>query len=409
LIAHQAYKNNPDRQNDLKYLQETIMKFWNFAPAVAASLVLNLGLLSVAGAQTVMIGVIAALTGGAAPWGMAAAEGAKIAAAVANAKGGLDVGGKKHKVEVIAYDDQYKAADAVGAYNRLTKQDGVQYVIIMSSAGALALKQTIEDDKVIALTSSYSAKTIDANTRYMFRLFSVSSDYLPSMISWMKANHKERRVVMLNPNDETGWDQTQVSARLFKEHGYQVIGQDLYERSVKDFQPILTKILALKPDLIDLGSTPPATAGLMLRQARELGYKGLVMKTGGAGPKDIVAGAGKAASEGMVSVLYADPRNEGYQRVAAEYKKSVGQDPNEIIVSFYDATNVLLEAIRKAGDARDTTKVAASFAKALPMKSAQGDLLALGGKAPAAGQQIMSTMYIGVLRDGKPVVVGKAN
>jgi branched-chain amino acid transport system substrate-binding protein len=133
------------------------------------------------------------------------------------------------------------------------------------------------------------------------------------------------------------------------------------------------------------------------------------MKTGGAGPKDIVAGAGKAASEGMVSVLYADPGNEGYKRVAAEYKKSVGQDPNEIIVSFYDATNVLLEAIRKAGDARDTTRVAASFAKALPMKSVQGDMLALGGKASAAGQQIMSTMYIGVIKDGKPVVVGKAN
>ncbi|WP_158592318.1 ABC transporter substrate-binding protein [Noviherbaspirillum sedimenti] len=385
------------------------MKLQKSAKTFVVGLGLSVGLLAGASAETLKIGVIAALTGGAAPWGMAAAEGAKIAAAAANAKGGLDVGGKKYQVEVVAYDDQYKAADAVAAYNRLVRQDGAKYVIIMSSAGALALKQNIEDDKIIGLTSSYSAKAIDANSRYMFRLFSVSSDYLPAMIGWMKANYKERRVFMLNPNDETGWDQTQVSGRLFKQNGYEVIGQDLYERTVKDFQPIFTKIIAMKPEMIDLGGTPPATAGLMMRQAREMGYKGLFMKTGGAGPRDIVAGAGKEAAEGMVSVLYADPNNEGYKRLAAEYKKSLGQEPNEIIVAFYDATNVLLQAIQKAGDARDTTKVAAAFAKALPMKSAQGDLLALGGNTSAgAGQQIISTNYIGVIKNGQPVVVGKA-
>lgn len=385
------------------------MKVQKFVKSLAVGLGITVGMLTVASAQTIKIGVIAALTGGGAPWGIATAEGAKIAAAEVNAKGGLDVGGKKHKVEVVAYDDQYKAADAVAAYNRLTRQDGAKYVIIMSSAGALALKQNIEDDKVIGLTSSYSAKVIDSNTKYMFRLFSVASDYLPAMVSWMKANYKERRVYVLNPNDETGWDQTQLSTRLMKEKGFDIVGQELFERTVKDFQPIFTKMIAAKPELVDLGSTSPATAGLMMRQAREMGYKGLFIKTGGAGPRDIVAGAGKEAAENMMSVLYADPKNAGYKRLAAEFKKSVGQEPNEIIVSFYDATNVLFQAIQKAGDAADTSKVAAAFGKALPMKSVQGDVLTFGGKASAGvDQQIMSTMYIGVMKNGEPVIVGKA-
>lgn len=395
--------------NTKTYWMETNMELGKFAKALVAGLGLSIGAVGVANAQTVKIGVIAALTGGGAPWGMAAAEGTKIAAAEINAKGGLDVGGKKHKVEVIAYDDQYKAADAVAAYNRLVRQDGAKYVILMSSAAALALKQNIEDDKIIGLTSSYSAKAIDVNTRYMFRLFSVASDYLPSLVSWTRDNYKERRVFTLNPNDETGWDQSKLSEKLFKQNGFDVVGQEVYERTLKDFQPMFTKIIAIKPELIDLGSTSPATAGLMIRQARELGYKGLFIKTGGAGPKDIVAGAGKEAAENMVSVLYADPKNEGYQRIAAAYKKSVGQDPNEIVVSFYDATHVLLQAIQKSGDANDTTKVAASFAKVLPMKSAQGDMMHLGGKASmGVDQQIMSTMYIGVMKNGEPVVVGKA-
>lgn len=384
------------------------MKLTKLAWTVTVALSVTGGLPAAAHADTLKIGVIAALTGGGAPWGAAAAQGPKILASEINAKGGLDVNGKKYKVEVIAYDDQYKAADAVAAYNRLVRQDGVKYVFIMASAGALALKQNVEADKVIALTSSYSAKAVDANSKYMFRMFSVAADYLPSLVEWIKNNYKERRIVLINPNDETGWDQARLSDRLFRENGFQVLGQDLYERTQKDFQPLLTKIIGLKPEVIDLGSTPPATAGLIVRQARELGYKGLFIKTGGAGPNEIVAAAGKEAAEGMISILYADRASEGYKRIASEYKKSVGQDPNEILVSFYDGASVLLQAIQKAGDVNDTSKVAAAFSKALPMTSVQGDTLRLGGKATSgADQQIMSVMYIGVIRNGMPVVVGK--
>lgn len=386
-----------------------MMKLTKLAWTVTVALSVTGGLPAAAHADTLKIGVIAALTGGGAPWGAAAAQGPKILASEINAKGGLDVNGKKYKVEVIAYDDQYKAADAVAAYNRLVRQDGVKYVFIMASAGALALKQNVENDKVVALTSSYSAKAVDANSKYMFRMFSVAADYLPSLVEWIKNNYKERRVVTINPNDETGWDHAKLSEKLFKQNGFQILGQELYERTQKDFQPMLTKLIGLKPELIDLGSTPPATAGLIVRQARELGYKGLFSKTGGAGPNEIIAAAGKEAAEGMISILYADRAAEGYKRIASEYRKSVGQEPNEILVSFYDGASVLLNAIQKSGDAQDTTKVAAAFSKALPMPSVQGDMLRLGGKATSgADQQIMSVMYIGVIRNGVPVVVGKA-
>src|SRR5437868_7987202 len=120
------------------------------AISAAVGLSLYAGLMTTAASETLKIGVIAALTGGGAPWGTAAAQGPKILANEVNAKGGLDVGGKKYHVEVVAYDDQYKAADAVAAYNRLVRQDGVKYVIVMASAGTLAIKQSVESDKVIA-------------------------------------------------------------------------------------------------------------------------------------------------------------------------------------------------------------------------------------------------------------------
>jgi branched-chain amino acid transport system substrate-binding protein len=384
------------------------MNIKKLATGFAVGIGLYASLLAGASAQTLKIGVIAALTGGGAPWGMATQYGPQILADEINAKGGLDVGGKKYKIEVIAYDDQYKAADAVAAYNRLVNDDGVKYVIIMSSAATMALKQTVEDDKVIGLTSAGTTKSIDANSKYMWRLYSIAVDFDPPFIAWLKNNVKERRAVILNPNDETGWDQTQLVDKLFKQNGFDVVGSEMFERSVKDFQPLLTKIMGMKPDLIDLGSTSPATAALIVRQARELGYKGLLVKSSGPSVQAIVEGAGKEASEGMINLLYVDPNHEGYKRLAASYRKKVGQDPNEMIVTFYDATNVLLHAIQKAGDINDTTKVAASFAKVLPLPSVQGDDITLGGKATSgADQQFMTVDYVGIIKNGQAVVAGK--
>ncbi|CAN5725004.1 ABC transporter substrate-binding protein [soil metagenome] len=371
-------------------------------------LVLSAGLAAGAGAQTLKIGVIAALTGPGAPWGLAAQQGATILAAEVNAKGGLEVAGKKYKVDVVAYDDQYKATDAVAAYQRLVKQDDVRYLILMSSPSTMALKQNVEDDQVVALTSGITPFAVDAKTKYMFRLFSNPVDYVPGFAQWLKANVKERRIVVLNPNDEAGLDQNQLCEGLYRKAGFDVVGRELFERAQKDFQPLLTKIIGMKPDIIDLGSTAPATAGVLVRQGRELGYKGLFVKSSGPSPKEIVAAAGKEAAEGMVNLLYVDPGNDGYKQIAAEYRKAIGQEPNEIIVPFYDATNVLLRAIQKAGDVRDTTKVAAAFAQALPMQSVQGDTLTLGGKATSGvDRQILTVDYIGVIRDGKAVSVGK--
>ncbi|MCO5072198.1 MAG: ABC transporter substrate-binding protein [Rhizobiaceae bacterium] len=371
-------------------------------------LLAGLTIASLVHAETLKVGVIAPLTGGGAPWGMAAKGGVEIAAKELNEKGGLKVGDTTHDIEVISYDDKYAAADAVAAYNRLVNQDGAKYVVLVTSAATMALKQTIEDDDVLAFTASYTIQALDANSHHMVRLYSPPADYVPSFVSWMKDNLKERKVVIVNPNDETGWDQTKLFKSEFQKSGFEVVGEELFERGQTDFTPMLTKIKSLNPEIVEIGGTPPATAGLIVRQARELGYTGLFTKMGGAGPHDIVAAAGKQASEGIINMLYANPADAGFQTLREKYKANEGHDPNEIIVSFYDAANVLFDAIKAGGNADDPEAARAALPGIMPVKSIQGDELTLGGKDRyGVDAQIMSVNYIGEIKDGEPVVIGK--
>ena len=378
------------------------MKFYKLVIALGAAALLYQGsaLYDVAHAQQPLkIGIIGPMTGPGAPWGVAAKMSAQILADEVNAKGGLNVGTTKYHVEVVAYDDQYKAAEAVAAYNRLLG-DGVKYIMIVTSAPAMAVKQQIEDDKVVTITSAVAAAVIDDKTKYMIRLNSVPQIFLPGYVAWMKANLTERSVVALNPNDETGWAIGKLGAEEFKKNGFDLLSGELYERSTRDFSPLLTKVVALKPQLIDLASSSPSTSGLIVRQARELGFKGRFVQTSGSGWPEIVEAAGKEAAEGLVNVLVADTSNPNYQKLATLYEKAIGQRPNEFIATYYDGFRVMLSAIEKAGDVKDTSKVVASFKDVLPTKSIQG------GNISWTPQQMLTTVYVSILQDGKPVIKG---
>lgn len=360
-----------------------------------------LGAAAGAQAQTVKIGLIAPMTGAGAAWGIALAEGGKIRAAEINARGGMDVGGKKMKVEVIAYDDQYKASEALAAYNRLVTRDGVKNIVVLVSASAMALKKNIEDDKIVTLTGAFASKAIDSDTKFMNRAQSIPVGYMPPLASWLKGYMKERRIALVNPNDETGWEQNEVTKEAFKREGFDIVAAELFERSQKDFQPLVTRLISLDPQIIDLGTCSPATAGLLVRQARELGYKGLFLKTGGPGWQEILEAAGNKNAEGIIGMGWSDTDSPGYKRIAAEYKKAIGQEPNVMIATYYDAVAVLLAAMEKSGDPNDTVKVAAALEKVMPMPSVQG------GDIAFKDHHMLTPVFMSQMKDGVPVIIAK--
>ena len=152
---------------------------------------------------------------------------------------------------------------------------------------------------------------------------------------------------------------------------------------------------------------PPQQPALIVRQARELGYKGVLIKTAGPSAFDIIAGAGKEASEGMINIAWSNPGHPEYQRVAAAYQKSIGQLPNDFIVAAYDSIMIMLKAIQKAGDVNDTAKVRDAIAQILPMKGMQGDEIRLGGKNTyGSDQEFLNPIYMTEVKNGVPVLVG---
>lgn len=356
-------------------------------------------------ADTLRIGTLGDLSGSAAIWGQAVRGGVEIACDEVNAQGGLKVGDKKYKIEVVPYDDQFQVSKTLAAAMRLSTQDGIKFVMgTVYSPGALAAKPVFERNKVLTMTAGYSKKILDGNPKYTYRVGVTHWEFIPLVIKWMKESGaiKGDRVALISQNDEGGWDIQKGAQEYYVKSGFKVVGSESYEPTVRDFQPALTRLIAANPQVVDVGGSPPALAGLIVRQAREMGYKGQFVKLGGPGPREIVAAAGKEAAEGLLQFIPGNPDTDGFKRIAAVYKQRYGGEMDTLAISYYDATKILLAAISKAGTTTDTDSVIEALQSIKSMPSVAGGNMRLSGKETyGVENQLIIPFYVGEIVDGK--------
>jgi len=308
--------------------------------------------------EDVKIGVIAALSGGGTAWGVGLQRGVQIALDEVNAAGGLTIGGKTHKFSIIAYDDQYNAAQAKVAVDRLVQQDRVKFLMgPVGSPGALSSLTVTQPAKVIQFVDGYAPGILknDFNAAYIFRADNSNLEFSDPVVAWVKESMPQvRKIGMIAPNDATGQAAVPTLIAAYKKQGFDV-WIDYYERGTKEFTPVLIRMMAQNIDLFDLNSAAPGDAGLMLKQVRQVGFRNTVMQAGGAGVDEIVAIAGPLAN-GFIKYDVFDETQPQAKPLLDAYAKKYSGPMNGMVPIYYNATQILLEAIRRA-DSLDTTRI----------------------------------------------------
>jgi branched-chain amino acid transport system substrate-binding protein len=368
--------------------------------AVAA----NVFAIGAASAETLTIGVNAALSGAGAVFGEGMAMAATNAAEEINARGGLKVGGKTYTIELKKYDDRYRAQDAVTAMERLILEDGAKYVVgPMGSASTLATQARTNSAKILTLTMAFSPKAIASDLPYSFRPAITTAEFPGPQLAWLNRTLAFKKVRALLPNDETGQ-----SVAASQQEAYRAIGVDLqvdyFERERVDFVPVLTRAL-MQLDALEIGGNSPTTAGLLVKQARELGYKGPIMVTGGDVTAELVKVAGKQAAEGVYVHLPIDtsrPETAAYIK-AFEQKYRLPANGHNLFI--YSGLQMLFAAMEKAGTVDDTTRVAKELEGLRDFPTVLGNASWTGLKRYGIDHQIDLPFYVGKIRDGVAVKV----
>lgn len=207
----------------------------------------------------IVLGSAISFTGKYSSNGINAKNGYDLAVKMINEKGGVKVGGKTYKLKVQYYDDESTPARTAQLLERLIQQDGVKYVLgPYSSATTKAAAPVTEKYKIPMVEAEGASRSLfTQGYRYMFAVLSTSELYLRSAISLAaelaeKAGKKPSsvRVAMVFENDPFSLDVRAGVVEDVQKYGMQVVIDDKMPRDLSDISATLTKVKALKPDIL---------------------------------------------------------------------------------------------------------------------------------------------------------------
>ena len=359
--------------------------------------------------KTLTIGLLGPLSGGAASYGVELQRGAEMRTDEINKAGGLKVGGDVYKIKLVAYDHKAQAAEAATATNKLVFQDKVKYIIGNAVGATCNAAQTItEPNKVMFSFVCWGTANLAPEKPYSFRSMLSQWELAEPFYRWVKENHpRVKRVAVISPNDTSGKDTNTAVVKALKVLAFEVTADEYYERGTKDFYPVLTKLLAQKPDMIDVAAAPAGEAGLILKQAMELGFKGAKGWTAGTNPFTIIGVAGREAAEGVWSPANINVKSEhvnsAVRKFGEAYEKRYGEVPGVIAVANFAAFDVFTQAMQRAGSV-ETDRVLEVLTKER-FETVWGPLVIGGKETYGIDRQFLYPLVISEVREGKIVDV----
>lgn len=371
----------------------------------------GLGLQSRAEAKELKIAVITALSGAGAEWGRGVLHGAELATEEVNAKGGLNIGGEKYTFKIVAYDDKYTGAGGAAAAHKAIYEDKVNIIIgSISSASVLAFQDLTEKNKVLVLANSWARDVLRPEKPYSFRMFMSSTQLAPGIAQWVrKLFPKIETAVTVAPNDATGWSVAEDYVKAYEDIGIKVISKEFPERGTKDYYPMLNRIKAKNPGLIQDGALGVGAVAILTKQIRELDLKALPIGGATIDPDLFVKLCGKKEAEGFIypSIFDVNSKKPIVVNFLKSFKKKYGEKATITYVdpSFYDATNLLFAALEKA-KSTDSTKVRDALETIREFEGVNGKLEFGGKETYGIDHQLYQSYYIAQIKDGRETILG---
>lgn len=374
---------------------------------LAMSAVLLAGCGGQQSADVIKLGANLEMTGGNATFGGSASNGAKLAIKQVNEKGG--VLGKK--LDLVVADNKSEAAEAANAMQKLITQDKVVAVIApIASSSVIAGAQVNTDNQVLAIspTASNPKVTVDPATGkvrdFLFRAAFIDPFQGSVMANFATKSLKGKTAALYIDNSS---DYAKGLGQFFKEtfekNGGKIVSEEAYLAKDTDFKATLTKIKAANPDVLFVPGYYQEV-GMIIKQARELGLMMPVLGGDGWDSAKLpeIAGADALNNTFFANHYSPDDNSPAIKDFVEAYKKEYGQVPDAFAALSYDATMMVIEAIKQA-NSTDPVAIKDALAKTKDYQAVSG-LITLNETHDAVKSAVIIEM-----KDGKQTFREKIN
>ena len=302
--------------------------------------------------EVVKIGHVAPLTGGIAHLGKDNENGARMAVDEINAAGGVKIGDKTLKLELLGEDDKADPKEGTLAAQKLVDAGVVAVVGHLNSGTSIPASKIYADANVTQISpSATNPKLTEQGFKTTFRVVANDNQQGGVLANYAANEMKAKTIAIIDDRTAYGQGLADVVEKVSKEKGVKVVAREFTNDKATDFNAILTKVRAAKPDVVMYGGMD-ATAGPMAKQMKQLGIKAPMLAGDGVCSPEFIKLAGDAAN-----VLTCSMAGEAVEKLAKgeefkqKYKAKFNQEVQVYSPYSYDAVYVISEAIKRAGKA----------------------------------------------------------
>jgi branched-chain amino acid transport system substrate-binding protein len=318
-------------------------------------LVLSMAMAGGGGEQTIKIGFNIPLTGNSPKLGESAKNAGELVKKQINDAGGLDVQGKKYKVDFVYVDNELKPESAVQAAIRLIEQDRVLAIVGPAGSGRAIPAGQINNDNRTPMVSPWATNPdVTRNRPYVFRACILDPVQAPAAVKFAAQQFPQvvRAAVLYNVED----DYSKGLAELFRgswesSHGAgSVRAFESFGENDKDFSVQLTKIVNTDAQLLYLPDYYNHVA-LIVPQAKNLGWGDKpVLGSDSWGSSDLVTLSNNAVRGYYFTDHFAAAGATGITKTFIDqYRAAYNENPDSVAALTYDSAMIVLQAVANAG------------------------------------------------------------
>jgi branched-chain amino acid transport system substrate-binding protein len=297
-------------------------------------------------ANTIVIGEVAALSGGTATFGQSSHAGTQMAVDEINAGGG--VLGKQLKL--ITEDDQSKQGEAGTVAKKLVSREKVVAMLgEVASGRSLEMAPICQKDGVPMISPASTNPDVTATGDYIFRVCFIDPFQGTVMAKFALSKGWKNVAVMTDAKQDYSVGLTKFFKEYFKANGGMITGEQSYGSGDKDFKAQLTALKAGNPEAI-LASGYYGETSLIAKQARELGITVPLLGGDGWDSPSLVAVAGAAIEGCFFSNHFStEDQSPRIQEFVRKYQAKHNAVPDAMAALGYDSALILADAIKRAG------------------------------------------------------------
>jgi len=361
---------------------------------------------------TIILGAAVSETGKYSTNGKHTTNGYNLAVERVNSKGGVKIGDKSYDLKIIYYDDESTPARGAQLAERLINQDGVKFLLGPYSSGLTkAIAPVTEKYGIPMVEGNGASRSLFAQGyKYIFAVLSTSEKYLSSAITLAAEQAKKDgrepqslKVAGAFENDPFSQD---VRAGVIDDaasYGMQVVIDDKLPKELNDMSATLTKVRALRPDILVVSghSKGAATA---VRQIAEQKIDVPMLAMTHCDSADIIGKFGAdaeytlCASQWAPTLSYRDDWFGSAADYARDFEAKFGYSPPYQAAESSASVLTFVDAFQRAGSL-DPNKVRDALA-ATKMQTFYGNI-----DFDETGKNIAKPMVLFQVQNGQYVVV----